>query len=113
MWCGAIGWNLCKNKAKKNCVDPKRSKLGNKWLHFGALVLYVGEADVSRLSFINEKNLFFRWLDLCRLQKPLSHFSPVRWQHGESESSWPDVMADASRAVINASSAHSIILIEP
>lgn len=72
-----------------------------------ALVLYVGEADVSRLSFINEKNLFFRPLQVAKAA--VSHFSAVRWQR--SESSWSDAMARA--AVINASSAHSIILIEP
>ncbi|GIX99750.1 hypothetical protein CDAR_108341 [Caerostris darwini] len=33
---------------KQSKKRQKRSKLGNKWLHFGELGLYVGEADVKR-----------------------------------------------------------------
>ncbi|GIY87095.1 hypothetical protein CEXT_21181 [Caerostris extrusa] len=45
---------------KQSKKRQKRSKLGNKWLHFGELGLYVGEADVKRYRLSMSEPLLCR-----------------------------------------------------
>ncbi|GFX46631.1 hypothetical protein TNCV_4550701 [Trichonephila clavipes] len=96
----AIGRNAAETKHEKKRKVPKRSKLGNKRLHFVAPPLCVGAADVSPYR-----------LSARVLTKEPRLISLLSGGNGASESSPLDGRADAT-GVINVSDAHFIILMQ-
>lgn len=109
-WKGAIGRNSSKTNPMTKKINPKRSKLRGKCLHFEVVPL-CWPSRRQELSFINER-AFSRCVkngDLLGLKKEiLSHFSAVRWQRYTSESSPGDSMA----AMINVSRVCTHILMD-